>query len=268
MVLALAFCSGSETPHHIPGFGSAPFYYYSTDLSPIDISFGRDRPGSIEIDPWEDKLTITLPRAYIVYANGYSSKARKGPTYKTLPQRLRTNHVQLLLTYPDGKPYSITQSKSGVEKPDPTAWGMGKDIATWPPRRQSRAAAIKADIHLSNTDMRKKFGPNRYQTYLGERDGFRRFSGLGGGSMEYLYDDGPDDIRRVACTRELEKSNPVFFCTYTIVLNKNLWAELQFIDFRLHGGRPFARERIRVFKKAICPIVQCDELALQSAEVR
>jgi len=87
-------------------------------------------------------------------------------------------------------------------------------------------------------------------------------------SKEWFFDDGSDDIRAIECYPNLPSRGNIFYCSYYFALNSKLRVELKFIDFRLNGGREFARERVRAFKKAMCPVFHCDEEALRAATIK
>ena len=67
-----------------------------------------------------------------------------------------------------------------------------------------------------------------------------------------------DGIYAVKCLTPVERSNPEVFCTAYVALNESLGAELGFIDFRLHGGRAFLRERIAAWKSHVCGALHCN----------
>jgi len=95
------------------------------------------------------------------------------------------------------------------------------------------------------------------ETYLGEYEGLRRYTT---GSTEYYYGDLGDELRKIRCMNAPEDANPVFYCEYYTVLNDRLLATVNFVDFRAHGGVEFARERMRILRRTVCPYFECDRV--------
>ena len=226
-----------------------PDYYYTDKMDPIEVAFwGRFR----ERGDRPPDLIATLPRGYIFSAPGYSQEE-----YEELPSRIEVKTLSLLFSYPDGLAHKTSQSryKRYVKVQD-------KKIKEYR-FRQYRATLHPAVKNLYEADT---FLPEEYQAlkreslyerYIGNFDGFRGYRG--GGSARYYYGDINSDIRRARCWNDVEKAHPTFFCSYITLINAHMYAEVSFMDFRMHGGAEFAEERIRVFKQILCRHVPCDD---------
>jgi hypothetical protein len=271
---------------YVPYFVSAPFNYFSTDLSPIEVSLGfgqyDDTNGTIKSvrrDPAKGFVNgppfavVSIPRAYIMSAEHYSSsrKALPGYRHEILPDKIVTNRLVLAVTYPDGSPLSVSYDAFQRKRRDLSL--LGKDIDKIRKDKQARAIVLLAEISLSlmnnvrDKDVlsRKIFGGPEY---VGLYEGFKQFRDRSGlTDSQYFYDVGPDDIVAIKCSGDGARTPPDFYCKYRFPLNQNIMVSMDFLDFRLHGGRAFARERIRAFKKFACPIFRCDEKALKATEV-
>ena len=77
------------------------------------------------------------------------------------------------------------------------------------------------------------------------------------GPYFFRIPDNPS-LRTIRCRRDLERSHPSFFCNYEIILSPDVRATASFIDFRMHGGRDFANERIANIREVLCGFVTCD----------
>jgi hypothetical protein len=284
LVELLAFCPAAladAVPHHMSG----PYVYYSTDMSLVEVWLGQvwyrtdDEFGIGAIDPKTTKFIpgepvarVKIPRAYINVADPYSSNAsHPALRYNVLPERIFSPQLTLSMTYPEELPYSVVYETWPKHKPDFSMPRMGIGVAGLQGvEKQTRAMLIVATIRAVASDARapdRPFKPDQFMPRAGDYEGFSFHTNLPT-NWQFYFDDGPDEIRRISCTASVEKSKPDFFCQYNVPLNSRLYAELTFLDFRFHGGREFARERIRAFKKFACPIFQCDEKALRAAEIR
>lgn len=288
--LALTLCSGasfSTWADTVPGSYSAPWAYYSTDMSPVEVNFANFKFDSIEgryrtghLDPVTKEFvegppiaTVILPRAYINVFHPYSSKNKTRPDFQVevLPDRVFGDDLTITMTYPDGLPYSVVYQNWPAHKPDMSLLGVGIGVANWGGKKdQIRALHIEANF-LANPFSKARssalFEPSKITDKpIGEYDGFKAYQSVG--TIRKYFDNSADDIRYISCYGAQEKVPSVYYCTYSFALNSALIVNLKFLDFRVHGGREFARERIRAFKKVMCPIFQCDDKALQAAETR
>ena len=282
---SIALYSQSGWADYVSYSVGGPHVYFSTDMRPIEISFATGQFDEhsktikpVRFDP-EKKLLVekgpmlvaNIPRAYVMYANRYSSsrKAQPGFRYDVLPDKIISDHVQLGVSYPDGLPLSVSYDAFHRNNPDLSKFGgrvpeIRKD-------KQARAIVLLAHIHSFNDPFPPyDFFTPKYITdgkkQIGHAYGFEHYQH--GGSIQEYLDNGPDGIRRISCYGDAARTPVGYYCTYSFPLNKFVYVDLRFLDFRVHGGRAFARARIRAFKKFACPILHCDEVALRAAEVQ
>jgi hypothetical protein len=284
--LCMLFFSSAEADR-IPGVGIAPYYYYSTDMSAVEVWLGPvwyrtdDEHGIGTIDPVTKKFTegksvanFELPRAYITRADPYSSEATH-PFFRrnVLPDQIITNKIGVNLIYPSMLPYSVVYQTWPAQAPDLTTPGVGVGIAELSKSRLTRALSLAADVRLSGGASRsseiftdKQNRDTGFYKKEGTYEGFEWYRD--GGSGHHFYDeDAEDDIHSVHCYNSPQTVNPNFLCTYRIFINEHARVDLKFIDFRAHGGRDFARERIRAFKKFFCPLLNCDPAAIEAMKI-
>ncbi len=277
------FLPVSPRADSIPGKGSFPFFYYSTDMSPVTVDFAY-----WEYDKTEEKwisgpfvpqkgvregspeISVTIPRAYITLATPYSQKAKSNiHKFAVLPDRIVSPEIHIDLTYPDGYPYTVMLENWDKLKPDPALKSMGKGVESWSKRDQIRATVQSAVVSLVSEGNNSRLNLEKLESLPGykplpEYEGLRHFRRA---SKEWFFDNGPDDIRAIECYPNPPTRGNIFYCNYYFALNSKLRVELKFIDFRLNGGREFVRERVRAFKKVMCPVFHCDEGALRAAKI-
>jgi hypothetical protein len=237
-----------------------------------EFGIGTIDPKTTEFIPSEPIARVMIPRAYVSIVDSYSQNANHPALrYDVLPDRILSPALTLTLTYPEGLPHSVVYETWPQHKPDFSLPGMGVGVADWQGSdKQMRAMLIKAFVRVLDEDVRKfefYLKPDKFMPKAGEYEGFSYHS-RPSVYRQYYFGDGPDEIRRISCTATVEKSRPNHFCQYYLPLNSKIHAELTVLDFRFHSGREFARERIRLFKKVMCPVFQCDEKALKTAEIR
>jgi hypothetical protein len=255
-----------------------PFQYRSTDMSEIEVNLGVVRldetgkkllighldPKTREFVESRPTRTIRIPRAYIHSALPYTKKYEWGNPaagHGQLPDKLFANSLTLYLSYPNGIPHTIFSANWDRQKPDMTQPLIGNTDLAKSDADQRRLLQIKARIRPMPNGLAHRTGFRHSGHYPGSQfdkgvEGhFRRYESSG---RVNLYDDqAKHDVVQVSCPL-IEKSQPLYFCDYTIALNSHIRVKLTFVDYRFHGGLPFVRERVRVFKKAMCPIFDCD----------
>jgi hypothetical protein len=275
---------------NVPGSFNAPWAYYSTDMNPVEISFASFFYDSVNnknitghLDPVTKNFvegspiaTAVIPRAYITAFQPYSSNRTPIPGFQfdTLPDKIIGHDLTITMTYPKGLPYSIVYEAWPEHKPDMSLPGLGLGASKLTDKKQQmRVLFIQARIFaMAFDDARTSllFDP-KFNIGAGkrieDREGFQDYL-QPPSSWESYFDNGADEIRQVDCIATTERALPDHFCSYSFPLNSKLVAKLDFIDFRLNGGREFARDRIRAFKKVMCPVFHCDEKALRAAEVK
>ncbi len=231
-------------------------FYYSTSMDPITVNFmwpDFNRPESRIQD------TVFLPRAYIVFAAGYASKPARDlgqdladsqrHGYEELPETIRTDSLRILLAYPDGEPFTRSLRKW---RDDAYKKAMGTNIA-----RSHMYSARISYIYNSNLMPFPQFTTEREKGRP-----LKEFEGLLFNpkvTLPKYYSKPGDDFFYAKCNDQIEKARPERFCTYAVPLGKNYLALVDFLDFRLHGGRAFADERIAAFRRAMCKYFPCEK---------
>lgn len=257
-LLALCILPSHQTSaDSIPNVFSGPSYYYSSSLDPITVNFvwpDNGHPDSRIRD------TITIPRAYIITAGGYSSRpvrlagkytpksSLKG--YDVLPKTVLTDQIRLYVTYPDGHPYAIALSKWGREKRNSKFMGTRFYRAQSFIARVSYAPDAGANPTRNNTIAYEQGAPLT--------EGFGLLYNANKTLPVYFNVPG-EKFFRARCNSQEPKIVPRYYCTYAVPLGKNYMADVGFLDFRAHGGRAFADRRIAAFRRAMCRYFPCDE---------
>jgi hypothetical protein len=281
----------------VPGAISGPFVYNSTDMNEVEVNFadivyvdestnkiGRvdKRTGTfIEGEPID---SVRLSRAYINTFSPYSSKASRGKEFRHeyLPDQIFGNDLTIRYVHPSGIPYTVAFPRWKNLTPGVTDSSFGRDYDIQPKAKQIRLLQMTARIiALSPATHTEGKGTTREMKCIGPEscsgvrkrgklldifDGFDHYDNLPTTNQSY-YDNGSDEIRKIDCYGLVDQARPNWFCTYTFPLNDALFVELKFLDFRFHGGRKFARDRIRTFKKLFCPVFHCDEKTISAAKV-
>jgi hypothetical protein len=243
------FLPVSSKADSIPGKGSVPFFYYSTDMSPVTVDFAyweydkaRQKWLSGTFVPHKGvregppEISVTIPRAYLTLATPYSQKARSNiHKFAVLPDRITSPEIHVDLTYPDGHPYTVMLGNWDKLKPDPTPEGLGKGVEAWSKKDQIRATVQSAVVSLISEGNDSRLNLEKLESLPGyeslpEYEGFRHFARA---SKEWFFDDGSDDIRAIECYPNLPSRGNIFYCSYYFALNSKLRVELKSIDFRL-----------------------------------
>ena len=231
----------------IPGTAfMGPNVYYTDAMDPIQVLFWGKIENREKTPP--DSIA-TLPRAYIFAAPGYSKEE-----YNELPRRLEVDKLYVMFSYPDGVPYkeSYSKKKNLVEFQGNTI--REYVITHYIAIMHQTVNSIEQLWFLLPEEYRPESEIRTNERYIYNFDGFKGYES--GGSF-YYYGNIDSDVRKIKCLRAPELAHPGSFCTYTTIINERMYVEVDFVDFRLHGGAEFAEERIRVFKEILCRHVSC-----------
>jgi hypothetical protein len=228
---------------HWPAVYDSPIYYYSTDLSPITLTLRNFNEPDLG-----RRALLRIPRAYVVFVRHYEPK-----DLNRLPDVVDTEAVKVALTFPDGKPLSV----HGLELGTTNGRGM------WQALHELRSQQYDADLSYVPPEIpweertRTLFGPLRGADTL---DGLEHFRSRG--IDVYFGRQGIDEFIYIRCS-PFEQAHPIYFCTTGVRLARDLVARIMFLDFRFHGGRSFANERVRAFREAVCRFIvpACSETA-------
>jgi hypothetical protein len=229
MLLNVTFAIASQARERWPGDQHLPFDFYSLDLTPIEVTLRNFN------DPdAQHKTILRIPRAYILFAHNYDAGK-----VSQLPDVIETDELQILLTYPDGRPLSVQAHEIAAER------HIDEKTAIDSLRLKEYSATVHyvpPGAHYED-GLRRDFGLtkviDRYQGLAHARSGLD----------DYLGEPGVDTFVYLSCSLE---RNPEFFCAASVRVGPTLTARVSFADFRLHGGRAYANERIRKFREIVC----------------
>ncbi len=280
--LILAGCddSGVDSDNN---FERGPWVY--ADSGPGDITLNiaqsvwvdEKEPGTIKHS--DIVLTTKIPRNLVSICFPYSRGDIRGPlNVNRLPDEVFCNKAGIDINYITG--IAMTESKElrygdqlrELEKqPQPSDPAFGK----LPEDRSKvhdirRYYEISADITFKSQQSGIAALMRNPKFRQPDSEGLEVYYDASAAWSAYFNASGKDGIDEVLCTTpdDFTKQHPEIYCTYNFPLNGQLQTEVKFIDFRLHGGRLFAEERVAAFKKWACPIFQCSEQALAEAKVR
>jgi hypothetical protein len=294
-IVAVLICSLSATglfafADSVPGSFNGSWVFYSTDMRPVEVSFASifadDATSTYKtghLDP-KTKLfvegapiaSVVIPRSYITSFEPYANAKTWHPDFqvKILPDKIIGQNLVVTMAYPNGLPYSVVYETWPKEKPNMNSPSVGVGASELMSKNdQIRALFVQATISampFEDARTSQLFDP-KFNIGAGKKiensEGFENYLLLPS-SWESYFDNGSDEIRKIDCLSPVKDAQPDQFCEYSFPINSKLIGKLVFIDFRLHGGRNFARERIRMFKKVMCPIFHCDGKALRAADVK
>ena len=255
VVILLLASSKPTLADRVPGtsyFG--PGYYFSTEMDLITVSFWSAKALRAGIEPGMQPLVrIKIPRGFIFYADVYPQKQPR-----KIPREIDVRRIGVMLVYPDGRPYSIAY-RDFDRGSLPAGSNLEKELRT------VRFSAIVSGMYKGDKNRqlyeyrRSPFDENgklkNYHEYIGRKYGLDayKWGGKRGRIIKY-YSVKEDSFSRIECNIS---NKPRSYCTYYMEIAGQFLIDAHFIDFRFHGGREFANERVRAFKRALCPYLGC-----------
>jgi len=225
--LALLIGFGSAKPHW-PAEFMADFNYYSTDLSPIEVTLRQTNDPDLS-----HRTVLKVPRAALTFVNSFTPK--KEPR---LPDALETNQIEIALAYPGDKPL-ITYA---------TEMAAVQHISIYDAMKKARSEEFVADISYSAPDNPWEARVRESQAHLLKvKD---TYEGMPHAPADYyIGETGVDEFMEVHCYPE---ATPIYFCRTKMRVSRSITAEVNFVDFRFHGGRAYLNEHARAFREALC----------------
>ncbi len=238
---------------YVRGFGSSSNYFSSSDMTLVEVTFTAfDKSGRQPLAPVnnENSVSVKLPRAYIHWPAGVYRSTKNRP----LPDRITIPWLIMLFAHPNGEAYKIFAKDSRNKSVEV----KGKKISLL--RYNTMKTLIRFDNRGHDRLVRSIIIPEKRPSNL-----FRNFAGIDEGFRVYTYFDSfvsfygsiTDPFQVAECSKPRELSHIGWWCKYTIILNEYFVAELSFVDFRLHGGRKFATERISAWRNIVCKYIRC-----------
>jgi hypothetical protein len=228
--LALASASPSEADT-VPGRGPANIYHFSTDLTPIRVILVNDVIGKADLPD------LVAPRAYVVFsADGPTSD--KGP----LPAEFSSDHIELMFVDRSGEPWSIAVSQraklDGISLKEAAARMRNVETAMEIySSKNPRAMADLSDRARSRTTPQTE----NVEGLTLHRDSIS--------DSEYYFGEASDTFFSVHCPG---RPNSRYRCTFDTNVTDGVIAQVKLADFRVHGGRAWANNRIRFSRELAC----------------
>jgi hypothetical protein len=279
------FAPAASKADRLPELNNDSFTFSTKDIPLVDVYFTNGHPypenNITKLGVWNEErkaydpatstFMLSIPPVYLDTCINLSAWNE----LKEIPQKAYCRNVfEASFFYPTGVPFSRGRKfEDDLQENNPPTtpfFGKGYDqlkrIRDKTKFLNTHAIIALSKRDLSHWDLMQEHGGENAKnvTYRGRYEGFteiRRYK------YTYFYDNGSDGIRAVQCFDLTERSEPSQTCSTQFRVNDKLVATVSFIDFRLHGGREFLRERVRNFKKIMCPFLKCDENALSAAEV-
>jgi hypothetical protein len=226
--IAFALVSCGDSPPAPSGQG--PWSYWSTDMSPVKVTFKRVDPVPAKLPP-----DLVVPRAYIKHALPY-----KWPTPKTMPDvATDVDSLTLFLAHDTGEPLPIAEDRIGARGPD----GVDRQKYTYFEVYYSR---IKREPGFDKYE-KPPPRPEAWQPGMPvDEDGIVRV-------------DSPNGLFQISgCkVRGGEPPRATLFCTYSARLTARITVRAHFADYRVMGGLPFVERVLSVIKEKLCEFSDC-----------
>ena len=283
LVLPLSACgdSGQSSDN---GAERGPWVYSTEEDGSYTLnmaaSVGVDKSDASKVAHSEIILKTEIPKKLLSVCFPYARNGDASGLFrvKRLPDEVFCNKISFVINYATGEEWTGSEmlKRDNLEKflrerpkPDPLIFGnvpadetnvdferyfeMGADVYVWVSSKLGETISKMIGVQPKNR--------------IGEFEGFRVYREGTSSWTDYVDIGAADGIQHVLCVNPPERMTPRAFCRAKIVINDRLVAEVNFIDFRLHGGRAFLQERVRAFKKHMCPILKCNDAALSAAKV-
>lgn len=218
-----------------PAIYNLPTYFYSTDLSVIELTVRHFH----DADPTH-RVLLRIPRAYLILLDRYDATR-----VSSVPDTAEAQRFNVAFTYPDGKPLSVHARELAAEA----------KISEPAALRKLRPVSYDARISYARPSLSAESdvpGSVREVPASGEYDGLAIVEV--GRRQFYLGRPGIDEFVLLSCSPQRE-ARPGYLCEARLRLGRNLQANVQFSDFRFQGGARFANERARVFRETVCKFV-------------
>lgn len=216
----------------------------------VAVNFVRGGSGALSSATTSNEPVVArgkVPRAYIFFASPYDHADAE-----RIPNEIWTPRLGVMLTAPSGEPYSVSLDRFAAEK-HLSAESAGKEL-----RLSSATIHVYPALRDDVLDPLRSRSLRHTEPRIGETpDGLGMYGFDPRGPLTFLDPNNPA-VRRIGCMLNVERSRPEHYCDYEIILADNLVAKASFVDFRLHGGRQFARERMAEIRDTLCQFLPCE----------
>jgi hypothetical protein len=229
--IAFALVACGDSPPAPSGQG--PWSYWSTDMSPVKITFKRVDPvPGAKLPP-----DMVIPRAYIKYALPY-----KWPTPKTMPDvatDVEVGSLILFLAHDTGEPLPMAESRIGSSDPD----GVDRLKYTY--------------VQVYYSPIKREPGFNKYEKPPPRPEAWQ--PGMPVDEDGIVRVDSPNGLYLISgCkVRGGEPPRATLFCTYRARLTAKISVAAHFADYRAMGGLPFVERVLSVIKEKLCQFSDC-----------
>lgn len=206
--------------------------FFSEDMQLVQVTLRRD-----EIINDGKQITILIPRAWITYAYGYDPLK-----LSRLPDSIATTNLKIALADPDGTALSIRSRERA----------RLQHISLSEALKQLRADEFQLTLSYISSDIiteSLQYGLSIRPEDVVQQDGYR-FDPKSG---QYVGRTGSDLFYRARCQYS---PNQVTFCIYYARPGNNISLKVDFLDFRFHGGLPYANDRLSRLIAAFCKQIE------------
>lgn len=230
-----------------------PICFHSSEPSLVGVTLIH------ELQP-DRTIHLSIPRSAITFVSGYSAS-----DYEEVPDEVvsRGGWFDFAIVMPDGTPFgeAVEQfAKDTSVSLDAAATALrgqyarvrvrliGKGIDTdrlysaWLPRA-TKDVNIKDDVAVDGLPAKTT------EFHALRSDGSRDPALSLGHYIVYFPKDKSDPFTLIQCERT---ARPIQWCRYILRLNDLVTLEVDMIDFRFHGGRQFARDRMNSIVRTYC----------------
>jgi hypothetical protein len=284
VALMVSSCGDGQSTDNGSEFG--PWVYSTSEPGDYTLNMAKsvwaDEKEPTKILHSEIVLTTKIPKSLLSVCFPYSRKQPQANVFKvqSLPDEVFCNKISFVMNYVDGEDWKGSEMLRGRDnlekflrerpKPDPLIFGkVPADESNVDFRRYFKMKADVSLIHPSKNlaEVERFIHGAEPKNKIGTYDGFDVHKNSYSERTTFIDASAADGIQTAFCVSATNNTRPEFFCSAIFRLNENVYVELDFIDFRVHGGRRFLQERVRAFKKYVCPILKCSDAAMSAAEV-
>jgi hypothetical protein len=211
--------------------GQGPWSYWSTDMSPVKITFKRVDPVPGEKLPPD----MVVPRAYIKFALPY-----KWPTPKTMPDvATDVDSLTLFLAHDTGEPLPLAENRIRASDPD----GVDRQKYTY--------------FQVYYSPIKRQPGFNKYEKPPPRPEAWQ--PGMPVDEDGIARVDSPNGLYLISgCkVRGGEPPRATLFCAYYAVLTPKITVVAHFSDYRVMGGLAFVERVLSGIKEKLCQFSDC-----------
>ena len=281
LVLPLSACgdSGQSSDN---GAERGPWVYSTEEDGSYTLnmaaSVGVDKSDASKVAHSEIILKTEIPKKLLSVCFPYARNGDASGLFRVnrLPDEVFCNKISFVMNYATGEdwtsstmlePDNLEKFLRERPKPDPLIFGKVSADETNVDFRRYFEMGVDVFVRKNQGKFEYPEGSVMRRNKIGYFDGFSFYRPANSSWTGYFDDQALDGLSYVLCVNPPDRMTPGAFCSAHIVINDKLAAKVGFVDFRLNGGRLFLQERVRAFKKYICPILMCSQAVLSAAKV-